>query len=60
MNYRDNLKERNKYKYLVDALNLKRETKDKCFELNEEIKRSKFKYKFYNQLLKGGNNENKN
>lgn len=68
MKYREILEERNKYyKEVCDLkearnINAENNQKNNAVQINNEVKKSKFKYNFYNQLLKerGRNSENKN
>lgn len=53
-NYRDILKKREKQHKKVEDLKKARDLTDNSFELNDEIKKEKFKYNFYNYLLKKG------
>lgn len=52
MKYRDILNKREKTKQLVDDLKSARDIDEKHWELNKKIEREKFKYQFYNHLLK--------
>lgn len=59
--YRNYLKERDKYRKKVEDLKDQRDLSENDFGINIEINKNKFKYKFYNYLLKKGNKiENKN
>lgn len=61
MEYRKILEEREKQRTKIEDLKNERDLCDGKVYLNKEIQKNKFKYNFYNQLLKKGDkNENKN
>lgn len=60
MEYKEILNEREIQHKKVEDLKYARDLSERSYELNEEIKKNKFKYKFYNYLLKElSKNENK-
>ena len=60
MEYKKILSEREAQHKKVEDLKCARDLSERDYELNEEIEKNKFKYKFYNYLLKElSKNENK-
>lgn len=54
MKYKEILNSREKQRFKIEELKLKRDTLNNDITINDKIKKEKFKYKVYNALLKGG------